>query len=74
MFLVFWISQVGPGVWIADLFTGWLTLGQEALAALIQGEAESLNIWGSILIDGIIGGFIVGYFISNSCDFSGFET
>ncbi len=58
MFLVFWISQVGPGVWIADLLTGWLEAGQEALATLIQGDAESLNIWGSILIDGIIGGFI----------------
>ncbi|MBQ8303074.1 MAG: ferrous iron transporter B [Clostridia bacterium] len=58
MFLVFWISQVGPGVWIADLLVGWLEAGQEALAGLIQGEAESLNIWGSILIDGIIGGFI----------------
>ena len=58
MFLVFWISQVGPGVWIADLLVGWLEAGQEALAGLIQGEAEALNIWGSILIDGIIGGFI----------------
>ena len=58
MFLVFWISQVGPGVWIADLITGWLETGQEALAALIQGDAETLNIWESILIDGILGGFI----------------
>ena len=58
MFLVFWISQVGPGVWIADLLTGWLEAGQEALAEVIRGDAESLNIWGSILIDGIIGGFI----------------
>ncbi len=58
MFLVFWISQVGPGVWIADLLVGWLEAGQEALAGVIQGDAESLNIWGSILIDGIIGGFI----------------
>ena len=58
MFLVFWISQVGPGVWIADLLVGWLEAGQEALAGLIQGEAEALDIWGSILIDGIIGGFI----------------
>ena len=58
MFLVFWISQVGPGVWIADLLVGWLEAGQEALAGLILGEAESLNIWGSILVDGIIGGFI----------------
>ena len=58
MFLVFWISQVGPGVWIADLLTGWLEAGQQALAELIRGDAESLGIWGSILIDGIIGGFI----------------
>ena len=58
MFAVFWISQAGPGVWIADLFVGWLEAGQEALATLIQGDAESLSIWGSILIDGIIGGFI----------------
>ena len=58
MFLVFWISQVGPGVWIADLLVGWLEAGQEALATLIQGDAESLNIWGSMLIDGVIGGFV----------------
>ncbi|MBQ8528961.1 MAG: ferrous iron transporter B [Clostridia bacterium] len=58
MFAVFWISQAGPGVWIADLFVGWLEAGQEALAGLIMGDAESLNIWGSILIDGIIGGLI----------------
>ena len=58
MFLVFWTSQVGPGVWIADLLTGWLEAGQEALAEIIQGDAESISIWGSILIDGIIGGFV----------------
>ncbi len=58
MFLVFWISQVGPGVWIADLLTGWLEAGQEMLADIIRGDAENLNIWGSILIDGIVGGFI----------------
>ena len=58
MFAVFWISQAGPGVWIADLLVGWLEAGQEALAGLIMGDAESLNIWGSILIDGIIGGLI----------------
>lgn len=58
MFLVFWISQVGPGVWIADLFTGWLEAGQEAIATLLQGDAESPSIWVSVLVDGIIGGFI----------------
>ena len=58
MFLVFWISQVGPGVWIADLLTGWLEAGQEALATLLQGDGKSLDIWSSMLVDGIIGGFI----------------
>lgn len=54
MFAVFWISQAGPGVWIADLFVGWLELGQEAIATAINSE----SIWASILIDGIIGGVI----------------
>ena len=54
MFLVFWISQVGPGVWIADIFTEWLTKGQEFIASLLNSE----SIWTSILVDGIIGGFI----------------
>ena len=57
MFLVFWISQVGPGVWIADLLTGWLESFQEWVAGLVSVEGE-LNIWGSILVDGIIGGVI----------------
>jgi len=54
MFLVFWISQSGPTVWFADLITGWLEAGQTALLEAIGTE----NIWTSILIDGIIGGFI----------------
>jgi len=54
MFGVFWISQVGPGVWIADLFVGWLEAGQEALANAINSD----SIWASILIDGIIGGVV----------------
>ena len=54
MFLVFWISQSGPTVWFADLITGWLEMGQEALAEAIGSD----SIWGSILVDGIIGGFI----------------
>ncbi len=58
MFLVFWISQAGPAVWLADIFVGWLEVGQEALAGLIMGDAEELNIWGSMLIDGVIGGVI----------------
>ncbi len=54
MFAVFWISQTGPAVWLADLICGWLEMGQEAIANAIGSD----SIWSSILIDGIIGGFI----------------
>ena len=54
MFLVFWISQVGPGIWIADLLVGWLEAGQELVATALDSD----SIWASILVDGIIGGFI----------------
>lgn len=54
MFAVFWISQSGPAVWLADLIVGWLEMGQGALADAISSD----SIWASILIDGIIGGFI----------------
>ena len=54
MFAVFWISQSGPAVWIADLICGWLEMGQQALANAINSN----SIWASILIDGIVGGFI----------------
>ena len=58
MFCVFWISQAGPGVWIADLLTGWLEAGQEFIAELLANDAGQLGIWSSILVDGIIGGII----------------
>ena len=58
MFAVFWISQVGPGVWLADLLTRWLESGQEWVASKLVNEAGELNIWSSILVDGIIGGVI----------------
>ena len=54
MFAVFWISQAGPGVWIADLFVGWLEAGQEWVANVLNSD----SIWASILVDGIIGGII----------------
>ena len=54
MFAVFWISQSGPAVWLADWMVGLLELGQEAVATAINSD----SIWASILIDGIIGGFI----------------
>ncbi len=54
MFIVFWISQVGPGAWLGDLFSGWLEIGQEWVAGLLNSD----SIWASILVDGIIGGLI----------------
>ena len=54
MYAVFWISQSGPAVWLADWLVGLLEMGQEAIAGLVNTE----NIWGSILVDGIIGGVI----------------
>lgn len=54
MFAVFWISQMGPGVWIADLLVGVLESGQSLIADALASD----SIWASILVDGIIGGFI----------------
>ena len=54
MFLVFWLSQSGPTVWFADLLTGWL----ESVQTMISDAIASDSIWASILIEGIIGGFI----------------
>ena len=71
MFLVFWISQVGPGVWIAEGFEfengfvipGLATLIEwfgEWVAGLLEGSNPLLS---SILVDGIIGGVgaVVGF-------------
>lgn len=70
MFIVFWISQVGPGKWIAEgiefesgfTIPGLVTLldmFQEWVAGLLGTE----SIWSSILVDGIIGGVsaVVGF-------------
>ncbi len=51
---VFWISQSGPAVWLADLLVGLLESGQEWVRTAIAAE----SIWSSLLVDGIIGGFI----------------
>ena len=53
MFAVFFLSQSGPTVWVADLMTGWLETGKDALASAL-GE----GIWASMLVEGIVGGFI----------------
>ena len=55
MFLVFWISQAGPGVWIADWLTGIL----EGFQSWIAGFFENANpLLSALLVDGVIGGAI----------------
>ena len=55
MFAVFWISQAGPGVWIADWLVGLLEKGQGYLGSLMEGANPLLS---ALLIDGVIGGVI----------------
>ena len=55
MFAVFWISQAGPGVWLADWLTAVLEQGQAWLGELFSGANELLY---ALLIDGVVGGVI----------------
>ncbi len=55
MFLVFWISQAGPGVWVADWLTAVLESFQEWVAGLFVSANPLLT---SLLVDGVIGGAI----------------
>ncbi len=55
MFLVFWISQAGPGVWIADFLVALLEKGQEWVAGFFTDANPFLS---ALLIDGVIGGVI----------------
>ena len=55
MFLVFQISQVWVGAPLADLLTGWLTIFQEWVGALLQNANPLLY---ALLVDGVIGGVI----------------
>ncbi len=66
MFAVFWISQAGPGVWIAEgyemadgrVLPGLVTL-LETFQAWVGGFLENANpLLYALLIDGIIGGAI----------------
>ena len=66
MFAVFWISQSGPGVWIAEgyefengtVVPGLVTL-LETFQAWLAGFFENANpLLYSLLIDGVIGGVI----------------
>ena len=55
MFAVFWISQAGPGVWIADALVALLEGGQAAVGEIF---ADANPLLYSLLIDGVIGGAI----------------
>ncbi len=55
MYLVFWISQAGPGVWIADLLVGLLETGKDAISSLFQNANPLIS---ALLVDGVIGGVI----------------
>ena len=55
MFLVFWISQAGPGVWIADWLTGILENFQGWIASFFENANPLLS---ALLVDGVIGGAI----------------
>ena len=55
IFGVFWVSQAGPGVWIADYFTALLEKGQSYLGSLMTDANPLLY---ALLIDGVIGGVI----------------
>lgn len=70
MFLVFWISQVGPGVWIADGYEFENGFSIPGLVSLIEmfgewvgGFFETEGLIKSILVDGIIGGVgaVIGF-------------
>lgn len=62
MFLVFWISQVGPGVWIAegiDLGDGKFIPGLTTLLGMFQEWIASMlgdGFWSRVLTEGVIGG------------------
>ena len=55
MYAVFWISQAGPGVWIADWLVGLLETGQAWIGSLLENANPLLY---ALLIDGVIGGVI----------------
>ncbi|MBR2316098.1 MAG: ferrous iron transport protein B [Clostridia bacterium] len=66
MFAVFWISQAGPGVWIAEglelsngtTLPGLVTLC-EAFQGWVAGFFENANpLLSALLVDGVIGGAI----------------
>ena len=69
MFLVFWISQVGPGAWIAEgieFENGFVIPGLTTLLSIFQewlGVTLGDGFWSKVLTEGIIGGVsaVVGF-------------
>ena len=57
MFAVFWVSQAGPGVWIADTLTAWFETLQEMLGEWVSSFGISEFAY-ALLIDGVVGGVI----------------
>ena len=59
MFFMFHISQsdgkLGLGVWLADIFVGWLEAFQAWVGTLVSDAAPILQ---ALLVDGVIGGFV----------------
>lgn len=55
MWAVFWVSQAGPGVWIADWLVGLLEAGQEWVGGFFENANPLLS---ALLVDGVIGGAI----------------
>ncbi|MBQ4600109.1 MAG: ferrous iron transport protein B [Oscillospiraceae bacterium] len=55
MFLVFQISQVWVGPFVADTLVAWLETFQGWVGELVSGASD---IWQALLVDGIIGGVI----------------
>lgn len=55
MYAVFWISQAGPGVWLADLLGALLEKGQSWIGSFMTDANPFLY---TLLVDGVIGGAI----------------
>ena len=55
MYLVFQISQVWVGPFVADTLVAWLETFQGWVGELVSGAAP---IWQALLVDGVIGGII----------------
>ncbi len=60
MWFVFAVSQAYVGPWLAEIFCGWIDMGGEAVAGLVEGSSDILQ---ALLVDGIIGGVgaVIGF-------------